>query len=389
MAIRSTHRSDTLFSMTGVALRLARKMGLHRDGTSLGLSPFETEERRRLWWHILHVDFRLSEVLGTKPSLDLLPGDTKIPLNITDEDLTVDMVYPPSERKGTTSMIICLIGQEITGFLRQHSSVNDVCLELFISSAFTLAEKDSLINQIEDLLERKYLRYCDPLNSLDQFAIIIARSAICKMKLMAHSPGRLAKQGIKISQSERDLLFTNARKMLEYINLVKGNPILDKFKWQLGPNHLFSTILYVLVEARDRKIGPEVDKLWQLIGEVFSRYHQIFEETTSAIYATMGKLTLKIWDDYLAAMNFEGLPEPPTPEYISAIRRCRVPSVEFSFKSTESTESRPHSINSNAYDTTQALGQENIFSSFDAFASYDFSDLLSLDMDTNEWARWV
>jgi hypothetical protein len=43
---------DTRFvwSLTGLALRIAQSLGLHRDGTKFGLSPFDTEMRRRLWW---------------------------------------------------------------------------------------------------------------------------------------------------------------------------------------------------------------------------------------------------------------------------------------------------------------------------------------------------
>jgi hypothetical protein len=48
--------------MTGVAVRLGQTMGLHRDGITLGLSPFETEMRRRLWWHLVHLDFRAADM---------------------------------------------------------------------------------------------------------------------------------------------------------------------------------------------------------------------------------------------------------------------------------------------------------------------------------------
>ncbi|OCK77075.1 C6 transcription factor [Lepidopterella palustris CBS 459.81] len=391
MAVRSSHRTDTLFVLSGVAVRLARKMGLHRDGTSLGLSPFETEMRRRLWWHIAHVDFRISDVLGIKPSLDLFAGDTKMPLNVADEDLSPDMADPPPEHNGITSNVICLIKYEIMEFIRKLSSPfpNDVRLEILTSSDITLAKKDSMISQIEDLLERKYLRYCDPSNSLHHFASIMARSSICKMKLFAHNPRRFANYGIKIPQSERDLIFANATKLLEYVNLVQGNPIFDKYKWQLGTSYLWNTILYVLIEARHRKTGPEVDRLWQLIGAVLSKYPQMFEEATGAVYTTLGKWTLDVWNDYLAAMKVEGLPEPPTPEYINAIRRCRRPSVGFSSKPKIPVESGPVPANSTGYSKFQSPGQDgDPLPVFDAFASYDFSDLLFLEMDPNEWVRW-
>jgi hypothetical protein len=44
--------SKSVWSLTGLAMRLAQSIGLHRDGTKLGLSPLETQIRRLLWWHV-------------------------------------------------------------------------------------------------------------------------------------------------------------------------------------------------------------------------------------------------------------------------------------------------------------------------------------------------
>jgi hypothetical protein len=390
MAVRSSHRSDAIFALSGVAVRLARKMGLHRDGSALGLSPFETEMRRRLWWHIFLVDLRLADVLGTKPSSDLFSGDIKRPLNVSDEDLDPDMVEFPPERNGITSIVICLMRCDIIESVRKLAMpfTDDVRLEILTSSDITLAQKDRMINELEDLLERKYLRYCDPTNSLHHFASIIARSSICQMKLFAHNPRRFANHGIKIPESERDLIFANATKMLEYVSLVKGNPIFDKFKWQIGTSKLWNSILYVLIEARKRRTGLEVDRLWHLIGEVLSKFPQMFAERTAPVYATIGKWTLEVWDEYLAATKAEGIPEPPTPEFINAIRWCRRPAGYLS-KVEGPAEFGPTIPDSTNYNNIQFMEQdEDHLPGFDALASYDFSDLLSFETNSNEWERW-
>src|ERR1700753_3252514 len=164
MGMRNYWRSDSLYILAGIAVRLARRMGLHRDGTSLGLSPFETELRRRLWWLIVQIDCRISEFSGTKPSMDLFISDTKIPLNIEDEDLTPDMISPPTERTGITSMVLVLMSCEIIEFVRKITSQfsYDSRCDRLNGYSLTLAEKDSLIAEIEDSFERKYIRYLDP-----------------------------------------------------------------------------------------------------------------------------------------------------------------------------------------------------------------------------------
>ena len=52
--VSARRHDDTRFvwTMTGLATRIANAMGLHRDGAQFGLPPFETEMRRRLWWQV-------------------------------------------------------------------------------------------------------------------------------------------------------------------------------------------------------------------------------------------------------------------------------------------------------------------------------------------------
>lgn len=49
------------WAMTGLAVRLAQSLGMHRDGSALNLAPFEAEMRRRLWWNICILDTPASE----------------------------------------------------------------------------------------------------------------------------------------------------------------------------------------------------------------------------------------------------------------------------------------------------------------------------------------
>lgn len=109
-ALRSEDNSRTAWSLTALVFHIARAMGLHRDGTAFGLNPFETELRRRLWYHICLLDNRSSENNGCDP---IVPGefafDTRLPLHINDSDLTPDMTTPPPERDETCDMTFCLM----------------------------------------------------------------------------------------------------------------------------------------------------------------------------------------------------------------------------------------------------------------------------------------
>jgi hypothetical protein len=62
-------------------------MGVHRDGRALGVPPFETELRRRLWWQITILDFRSAELTGSGRFGDISLSDTEVPTNVNDADI--------------------------------------------------------------------------------------------------------------------------------------------------------------------------------------------------------------------------------------------------------------------------------------------------------------
>lgn len=388
--MKGCYQSDTMFILSGVAVRLARRMGLHRDGTSLGLSPFETEIRRRLWWIIVFIDCRTADFSGTMPSMDLFLSDTKKPLNVEDEDLKPDMVEPPPERTGITSVVLCLIRYEIVDFWRkvklQHSY--DFGWENLTRPSVTSAERNSMIKEVEDTLERKYLRYCDPSNPLHCFSSVLARASICKMNLYAYNPRQFANCGAKVPQRARDIIFSNGMKLLEYGNLIHKDPNLRKFSTQTGSSYVWDTLLYVLIEARNRKIGPDVDRAWKLIGEAFANYPLIYAQSAEALYAALGSWTLQVWDDCVAARNEEGMPQPPTPDYIEALRRCRTPAGSSS-KPDAATHLEGAMGSSVGNDKSQPLRHDgNYGADPEPIESFDFSSILSFDLEQDEWAQW-
>ncbi|KAG5660910.1 hypothetical protein KAF25_002553, partial [Fusarium avenaceum] len=72
LSLQSYSHTHSTWIFSGICVRMAQKMGLHRDGETLGLPPFETEIRRRLWWQIYMLDARSAVQSGLGPSL--MPG---------------------------------------------------------------------------------------------------------------------------------------------------------------------------------------------------------------------------------------------------------------------------------------------------------------------------
>lgn len=87
----------------GTAIRLAQKMGYHRDASYLNrnsnmkISAFDAEMRRRTWYTLEHLDISFGFLLGVPPIINGAEVDTKLPSNLHDEEFSEhSQSLPPS-----------------------------------------------------------------------------------------------------------------------------------------------------------------------------------------------------------------------------------------------------------------------------------------------------
>ena len=154
--VRHMDDSRLVWALGGLAIHIAQALGIHRDGSHFGLTPFDVEMRRRLWWHISILDNRSAEDHGTDPTFNEQFYDTKLPLNVNDEDIYPEMKDPPKERDGATEMTFCLIRFELSVFNRRLNCTNPGS-----GTEQSLEEKERMIDACHRKIEDKYLKYCD------------------------------------------------------------------------------------------------------------------------------------------------------------------------------------------------------------------------------------
>ena len=189
-SLRQGYESQSLWVLTGVATRIGVRLGLHRDGADLGLPPFEAEMRRRLWWQIALMESRAAEFSGVGQLLMHMNWTTRLPLNINDSSLHPSMVDLPVEENGATEMIHCLLRYEVGNFMKQGGPMSalDGTRQKFTSSEVPVDYKVKAIQDLEELLESRYLRYCDPSIPLHYVSAIIVRLIMCKMRFRSLHP---------------------------------------------------------------------------------------------------------------------------------------------------------------------------------------------------------
>ena len=224
----------SLWSLMGAVIRNAERCGLHRDGALLGLSPYETERRRRVWWQLQHIDMAVGVKSGSISLTLTAPWDTQLPLNIEDEDIDPHMREAPNERDGLTSMSPCLwtywVLYEQRSFCRADGS--KMCFSWAADKSLSRLEKDAFINRLELGLNKRYLQYCDPIQPRDMLVQIVARSFISAMRRICLHPlaycGRLS----ELSEDNRNKLLDVYMQALRYDVALHSIPSLKDFLWR-------------------------------------------------------------------------------------------------------------------------------------------------------------
>jgi len=330
LAVRPYYDPRSLWTLVGMSIRIGQRMGLHRDGETLGLSLFETEIRRRVWWQIAQLDGVSAELSGSSFSRYALFDKMKVPLNVNDSDLNPNMREIPREHAGATEMMFCGIRYNVGKFLSsgpsnsQPGTPADAGLQRPSSEAVSLAERDRSIGELEKILEDKFVKYCDPVLPLHFLSIIMARSAILVIWMKAHHPRQSPDTGASMTQ-EGEMMFAKSLKYLEYEAVGHSSKIVQQFAWHTTTHFQWHAFIYALSELRRRATGEGVDKAWQLVGDVYEHHPEMLCEGKSSLYKAVGSLAIKAWEAHEAGyIRLHGhLPPGGAPQFISTLRLRR------------------------------------------------------------------
>ena len=292
--MRPSYDPGTLWVLSGIALRIGQRLGLHRDGLSLGLSIFETEMRRRLSWLIALIDGRSAQVAGQGGSVISYGWNLELPSNVNDSDLDPKMQKPPLESTGPTEMIFCLIRYSVGQYFERTRIMT--VFDQKSSDEAPILDIDKQIDDLQSHLENKYIRYCDPVIPLHLLAASHARSAVYSMRAMARHPRQQPDGGIHMSHDEKDELFNNCLKLVEYANLAYSVESLQRFLWHIGTHFQWHAFIYVLGELQFRKIGEQIDQAWRQVEEIFKNHPEMISDRKGAFHAAVGRLTKRAWE---------------------------------------------------------------------------------------------
>ncbi|KAI9708859.1 MAG: hypothetical protein M1812_007879 [Candelaria pacifica] len=311
ISVRRHGDTHLVWTLCGLAIRIAQSLGLHRDGSAFGLSPYETEMRRRTWWSICILDVQISEDHGSDPTIIEQSFDTKLPLNVNDDQLDSKTEEAPLEHQGYTEMTFCLIRYEVSNTMRQLNYVPPgPGYNYGIRSAVPLTEKERWIEECHERLEEKYLRYCDMTVPLNRVTATVARLIMAKMWLIVYHPFQHQDGGVSPSQETKDRLFTASVEVIEYSKLLETENATAKWGWLFSSYVQWHAVAFVLSELCVRTMGLEVERAWQMIEIVFRNWAG---DTADAKNGVFWRLMRKLYVKAKAARDRDFNRKPATP----------------------------------------------------------------------------
>lgn len=266
-SMRAHNTGRSVWLLNGLVLRAAQSIGLHRDGTTLGLSVFETELRRRLWWSIISADLRAAEdhgiiISSIDPTVNIEP-----PSNVDDIELHPGMTEPPANRARWTEMSLALI-------MKAHCETRiklDRMLPPFQTTMPLESARRDLVEKMKDYCEKQYFQHCNPVIPSQRAAMLAGRALVGKLDIISRLQwlslsSRNTTRGL---QTDEETLLQTCQ-ILDYANQIRSDELLRSYRWVGEMYPAYHMLLFLLWRLCVEPTGPHVERAWRLVNASFA-----------------------------------------------------------------------------------------------------------------------
>ncbi|KAK9781353.1 hypothetical protein SCARD494_14126 [Seiridium cardinale] len=367
--------TQSLWTLMGLAIRNGEKLGIQRDGTLLGLSPLQTEERRRLWWLLQYLDLIFAIKLGATPSTLTIEWDVKLPLNIEDEDLRTDIASFPEERKGLTSMSYCLFTYYILSEQRRyHADKGRFELSWSTNQSVPTEVKKTFIDYLEHGLNKNFMQYCDPIKPLDVLIQLMSRALTCvfRQRILLSIGG----QPGHVQQEHRGPLLALSMQLMEYAIAMHSHRLLKDFQWLTTNGFPWPAFMVVLVEASNETDTDKCQHIWDVLSDLYASNKSFLELTEDRRRLHAAELIVAAWKTCQSRGTLGRT--LPRPDFVSNLEKQLVESVAASTQT-----SAPKDTDANL------PGEPAVLDTYPSFLDdQDGNGLLELNFQDIDWSFW-
>ncbi|KAF4998694.1 hypothetical protein FGRMN_3020 [Fusarium graminum] len=260
-ALRVHQRGKASWILNGVAIRAAQSLGIHKDGTQLGLSFFESEIRRRLWWHLITRDSRAGEDYGFDNADTLLSrSEVKLPLDVDDAGIHPDMDAPPPEKLGWTPMTFSLVNIDLA---RAIEDMRVAC------SDPSEERRKALMSATRSQVERR-LDKINPITPQQRLTVHCSHFLLQKLDFSTDQ------QWLSLRRENSSGMLVDDDRLLAAVKILEsrtfnGDPFFAQFAWARKVHPQYHITLFVLWRLCVRPESLHSKRAWKAVDSIFAQ----------------------------------------------------------------------------------------------------------------------
>ncbi|UKZ72453.1 hypothetical protein TrVFT333_000082 [Trichoderma virens FT-333] len=261
----------TVWMMSGILVRAAVSVGLHRDGAAFpNVSHFEAEMRRRLWWHICCFDARVSQCYAPETMISNSMLDTREPTNCNDTDLEVNMMKEPTAREGFTDMSFTLMACE----LRRLCNLVLSSMSALLSSGEKQqeAQYDTLlkIEEVRKWATTTFFGNSDSRRAIEPFTEFFFGMLLDQLGIIVRDTNIFGKWASSAERKLRDRSFLSALTLIENMRKWRDQPSTHQWGWVLVNFQQWYAIGIVLIHLQTQTWDSVCERAWKLAAQTLN-----------------------------------------------------------------------------------------------------------------------
>lgn len=250
----------------GIANQLARRLGIHKDPSTLNVPPFQAELRCRAWNHLVYLNTRPNVFEGMDVWPVLEHSSSFFPASIHDTDwqnwlqARLQPVPETSNRRPKFPIL-----------RRQFASLT--CFLLQVTPQLPIAEADEILNSVQAQLIDTYYGTFDRSQVLQKFEALCVRLWFERLILsldVAH-----LKAGRKQGDAFKNELYDKALSLLALVARAEAAAAAFGWAWLFRTDPEFVAVSLILCHVINRmeKLSQEqVHQGWGSVEEFFQRH---------------------------------------------------------------------------------------------------------------------
>lgn len=289
--MRTHDATRTVWILTGLAKRIAESLGIHEDGARLRLGPFDTEMRRRLWWHLTALEASAPENHGFNAASTTSENKFPLPNNINDDEIAPQMKEPGIENEIWTETSFSILNLDLSRRLRSAVATN---------SNGDFNAQVSMIEETDSIMSQQLLRFADMTKPICRAADALLRISVLKAHFISTLQKWLSTGTGTESQYSHlpQSIFSSAIKLLEDGYLLQSGNLFPNFAWFYQQHPQLYALFLVLRTLHAAPERADSDRAWLAVENYFTCLAD-FEEAaelkgrTSCVWTVLNPLRNK------------------------------------------------------------------------------------------------